>query len=159
MTVQCPSPSSSRPSVSFTHLVAKLDSLASFYQQQLDWVDETRAQVKVVEMETDGDDDDEEPLSETEAPTPSPQPAANALTAAALRRVHWRRQMRSLESKLNGKIHKHHRPKSSRPLEGSSQYILSMFEQMMGARIQSCHRIQKLVAVTSRSDGKLGARG
>ncbi|KAJ7094642.1 hypothetical protein B0H15DRAFT_131985 [Mycena belliarum] len=161
-----PTQSTSRPPVDFTHLVDKLDTLATFYQQQLDWVDETRAQVQTVEKESD-----DEQLSELETPPTSPLPAAKELTAAAIRRMNWRRQMRSLESKLNGKTRKH-RAKSScrrtaladralggaRDEEERSYDILSTFERMMDARIQSCRRVQKLVAFTSiRSDRKLSA--
>ncbi|KAJ6598931.1 hypothetical protein DFH09DRAFT_1129599 [Mycena vulgaris] len=158
MTVKCSHASSSRPS-NFTYLVGKLDSLATFYQQQLDWVDKTnRVRAKVVETESDDDQ-----LSETEIP--ALRPAAKPITAATLRRMHWRRQMRSLESKLNGTTRTQRRKPSRRRAtvhasagrNNGEEDILSMFRQMMGARMESCRRVQKLVAFTSRSNEKLGA--
>ncbi|KAJ7765002.1 hypothetical protein DFH07DRAFT_955833 [Mycena maculata] len=171
MAIECPSSSaacadaakSSGVQSPFTHLIDKLDSLATFYQQQLDWVDKTtRLEAEVVDME---DSDDEHQPSE---PTPALRPAGKSLTSAELRRMHWRRQMRSLESKLNGKAQKH-RQKSvcRRPVrvdasrrkddeDAGSQYILTVFGQMMGARMESCRRVQKLLAVTGKSSGKFG---
>ncbi|KAJ7180232.1 hypothetical protein C8R43DRAFT_972278 [Mycena crocata] len=178
MAVKCSSLSSSRPAeipatnsnstaardensttTNFTHLIDKLDALATFYQQQLDWVDAARVEVNVVEPESD------DQLSETE--TQPVRPAMKRLPSAELRRMHWRRQMRSLESKLNGNAHKH-RAKSAcrRAVDGASgrrkaceeegtHYILSIFGQMMGARMESCRRVQKLVAFTSKTNEKL----
>ncbi|KAJ7129536.1 hypothetical protein C8R44DRAFT_732452 [Mycena epipterygia] len=163
MTVKCTSANSSRPGVEsdFTHLIDKLDALAAFYQQQMDWVDKTtRIEVKVVETELSDDDQ----LSEVD--TRPLRPAAKPLTSAALRRMHWRRQMRSLESKLNGQVHKRRRnaggrqgvlAPSGRKDEGGdagSHYILDLFGQMIKARAESCRRVQKMVAFTNKPHGK-----
>jgi hypothetical protein len=67
--------------------------------------------------------------------------------------------MRSLEAKLNGKGPKHRRKSACQPSSSSrrtkeeieSQYILSVFGQIIGARMESCRRVQKLVACNSRS--------
>ncbi|KAJ7276526.1 hypothetical protein B0H12DRAFT_1318934 [Mycena haematopus] len=154
---------------SLTHLIDKLDSLAKFYQKQLEWVDSsTRVEINVVETDSDADDE----LSEAnthEDEERSRRPAARPLTSAELRRIHWRRQMISLETKLSGKAHKR-RPHSgprrrinsmSPRLEVEeeivSQRILGMFGQIIGARMESCRRVQKLVAF-HRFDEKPDAR-
>ncbi|KAF7355430.1 hypothetical protein MSAN_01459800 [Mycena sanguinolenta] len=152
-------PSSSRPTKSaggepgVTHLIDKLDSLAKFYQKQLEWVDSsTRVGFNAVEPDSDADDE----LSEAE--TQSYQPTSRPLTSAALRRMHWRRQMRLLESKLSGRAHKRRPRSASRSPVSSkssrreaeermgSQHILNIFGQIIGARMESCRRVQKLVA-------------
>ncbi|KAF8195748.1 hypothetical protein K438DRAFT_2017017 [Mycena galopus ATCC 62051] len=164
------SPSSSRLAesadgeLSFAHLIDKLDSVAKFYQKQLEWVDSSkRVEINVVQTESDADDE----LSETE--TQSRRPAARLLTTTALRRMHWRRQMRSLESKLSGKAHKRRKPASRRSLsstssrreaeeEMGSQYILGMFGQIIGARMESCRRVQRLAAFNRFDDKSIAAR-
>ncbi|KAJ7044472.1 hypothetical protein C8F04DRAFT_587636 [Mycena alexandri] len=124
------------------HLVDKLDSLAKFYQKQLDWVDRT-ARVAVRVAETDSDCDLSEPDKENITKSP---------TAAAVRRMRWRKQMRSLETKLNGKTTKRRRnsvdvrSRRTADEEMRSHHILQMFGEMMGTRMESCRRVQKLVA-------------
>ncbi|KAF7352674.1 hypothetical protein MVEN_01233200 [Mycena venus] len=167
MTVS-PFPSSSRLTENndgepnFTHLIDKLDSLAKFYQKQLEWVDSsTRVEVNIVE-ESDADDE----LSETEIPSLRAKP----LPPTTLRRMHWRRQMRSLEAKLNGKARKDRRKSASRrPIPSTSSrqqveeamgshYILAMFGQIIGARMESCRRVQKLAAFNRFKDKRVIAR-
>ncbi|KAJ6539473.1 hypothetical protein B0H19DRAFT_1179243 [Mycena capillaripes] len=153
---------SSRPAGNLTpqpnvmHLIDKLDSLASFYQKQLEWVDTTQVEVNIVEIESDDDQ-----LSESE--TQSRRPTTRPLTSAVLRRMHWRRQMRSLESKLNGNVHKRRYKSASQRASSStrkadeefgSHYILGMFGQIIGARMESCRRVQQLVAVNKTFDDK-----
>jgi hypothetical protein len=164
-----PIPSSSRPAKSARaqlnsiHLIDKLDSLAKFYQRQLEWVDSTRVDVNPVETESDADDE----LSETETRR---RAAVRPLTTTALRRMHWRRQMRSLETKLSGKVHKRRKSASRRPTNSStssrreveeemgSHHILGMFGQIIGARMESCRRVQKLVAFNTFDDKRNAAR-
>ncbi|KAJ6515760.1 hypothetical protein C8R45DRAFT_1205960 [Mycena sanguinolenta] len=165
-----PIPSSSRPTKarrgepSVTHLIDKLDSLAQFYQKQLEWVDGGIG-VEINAVEPDSDADDELSEAETQSRRPSAKPPASA----ALRRMRWRRQMRLLESKLNGKAHKRRPRSASRSSISSkssrreaeeqmgSQHILSMFGQIIEARMESCRRVQKLVAF-NRFDAKPDAK-
>ncbi|KAK7061841.1 hypothetical protein R3P38DRAFT_2831861 [Favolaschia claudopus] len=150
---------------SLTHLVDKLDTLAKFYQRQLDWIDSsssnTSVQVNVVETATESEDDD---LSETE--TPRRRPASRQLASGALHRMRWRKQMKSLENKLSGKARKLRRGRitSNLPRRKASEedicthYILGMFGQIIGARMESCRRVQKLAAFHKLEDKRTLSR-
>ncbi|KAJ6628760.1 hypothetical protein B0H10DRAFT_1940156 [Mycena sp. CBHHK59/15] len=148
MVSECSSSTSCKPSkapkILEIHLIDRLESLAAFYQQQLDWVDE----ITSVEIQVDEADSEDEQVSETDN-TPT--------TSESKPHMHWRRQMKLLESKLNGRVQKR-RWKSGcrREIRSKPQadYILSMFGKMVGTRMESCRRMHKLVAITSRSNAK-----
>ncbi|KAF7301805.1 hypothetical protein MIND_00746200 [Mycena indigotica] len=134
-----------------TNLTLILSSLTAYYEKKLEWTG----------MDIDTETDSEEEYDQLESDS-EPRPASPSPT---VRRKHWRREMQLLESKLKGKADgKHFNTSGGRrgrkPIPDcvySSSDLLSDYGQLMLVRMESCRRVQRLVAYSSRSRMKHGS--
>ncbi|CAK5275502.1 unnamed protein product [Mycena citricolor] len=154
----CAPATSASSALASTRLLTRLEDLASFYQKQLDWVETWRVDVS---MDSDDesdmgelDDDKPEAPSSDDKPEEEDSPILKSIKSAAVRRLHWRRQIRSLELKLNGVARRRHHRIPSCPRLAYPEHrlgparpedILHMFDDMIATRMNSCRRMRSLL--------------
>jgi hypothetical protein len=131
-----------------------LDSLVSFYRQEMMWVYRTRAALELESStsdSTDSTDDrsntrlpaiaasDDDVIVEAEPPTSPPISPT----------TRWLRRKQNFKLRLDG-IPPHRR----RQVGGSKSgvHVLELFESMMEARMESCERVHRLVKAANRAN-------
>ncbi|KAH9999309.1 hypothetical protein BJV77DRAFT_1058366 [Russula vinacea] len=118
--------------------VVLLNSLVSFYQQESLWVHRTRAALELA-------------LTANAEPTTPPPP-----TGKAHAKSRWLQRKQSFKLRLEGigphSLHRRQRRMQRDASAEAGTRLLELFGQLMEARMESCHRVNRLVREANRVD-------
>jgi hypothetical protein len=136
--------------------VLLLESLVSFYRQEMMWVYRTRAALdSELGSSANGIPDSTDDRSTTPSPTIAAQDDANVkaepLTSPPLSpATRWRRRKQNFKLRLDGFPQSHRLRQVGESKSGVR--VLELFESMMEARMESCERVHRLVKAANRAN-------
>lgn len=154
-------PSSPLPDVAAHTSVVLLNSLVQFYQQESLWVHRTRAALELA-LSTRGIDSPGTPAQIPSGPTPPSSDTDDAVkqdpsTPQPIGKAHslsrWMQRKKSFKLKLEGmpnslaaaRRRRAHRGAHAPTAPETGTRLLELFGQLMEARMESCHRVHRLV--------------
>lgn len=153
--------------------VVLLNSLVSFYQQESLWVHRTRAALELA-LTAKGRDSitaaatakalsssadssasltDDSDIQSIKAEPTSPLPSVSGKSHSSSR---WMQRKQSFNLRLEGigpqSLHRRHRRMRRDASAETGTRLLELFGQLMEARMESCHRVNRLVREANRAD-------
>ena len=151
------SPRAPDPDKSTTHL---LDSLVSFYRQEMMWVYRTRASLELVELAGPSTGSKADSPSTTE---PSPAIATDVdatpvklepFTMPPTPSTRWVRRKQNFKLRLDTlpQLERSRPPSQEDRVSTSGVRVLELFESMIAARMESCERVNRLVRKANRAN-------